>query len=160
MSPTKPRQRRKRDPESTRIAILEAARTILAQDGAEAMSVSRVANLAGVNRGTAYQHFQVKEDLIAATLEWVSYQLLEAVFEEPEVDAAESEEHLDPDQAHLPDVIKRMGRFTIRLAEYAVENWTNSAQALADSTRLLSAPGVPTSVSFMTPLSILYLSTH
>lgn len=122
MSPTKPRQRRKRDPESTRIAILEAAKTILAQDGAESMSVSRVANLAGVNRGTAYQHFQVKEDLIAATLEWVSYQLLEAVFEEPEVDAAESEEHLDPDQAHLPEVIERMGRFTIRLAEYAVEN--------------------------------------
>ena len=122
MSPIKPRQRRKRDPESTRIAILEAAKTILAQDGAEAMSVSRVANLAGVNRGTAYQHFQVKEDLIAATLEWVSLQLLEAVFEEPEVEAAENPEHLDPDQAHLPEVIKRMGRFTIRLAEYAVEN--------------------------------------
>jgi AcrR family transcriptional regulator len=122
MSPTAPRPRRKRDPVSTRIAILEAAQTILARDGAEAMSVSRVANLAGVNRGTAYQHFQVKEELIAATLEWVSQQLLEAVFEQPDVEGEDAGEHLDPDQEHLPEVIRAMGRFTIRLAEYAVEN--------------------------------------
>jgi AcrR family transcriptional regulator len=78
-TPSKPRQRRKRDPESTRSSILEAAKTILAQDGAEGLSVSSVAKLAGVNRGTAYQHFQVKEDLIRATLELVSHQLLDAV---------------------------------------------------------------------------------
>ena len=122
MSPTATRPRRKRDPESTRIAILEAAQTILARDGAEAMSVSRVANLAGVNRGTAYQHFQFKEQLIDATLEWVSQQLLEAVFEQPNPDTEGQEDHLEPDQEHLPEVIRAMGRFTIRLAEYAVEN--------------------------------------
>ena len=81
MSKAKPRERRRRDPEGTRTAILDAAQSILAEDGAEALSVSRVANLAGVNRGTAYQHFLAKEDLIEATMERVSHQLLDAVFE-------------------------------------------------------------------------------
>ena len=80
MPTAQPRQRRKRNPESTRASILEAAKTILARDGAEGLSVSSVAKLAGVNRGTAYQHFQVKEDLIRATLDSVSQQLLDAVF--------------------------------------------------------------------------------
>ena len=86
MSEAKPRERRKRDPEGTRTVILDAAQSILAQDGAEALSVSRVANLAGVNRGTAYQHFLAKEDLIQATMDRVSHQLLEAVFEESDED--------------------------------------------------------------------------
>ena len=60
--------RRKRDPESTREAILEAARQVLAQDGKEGVSVAQVALLAGVNRGTAYQHFQTREQLIDATV--------------------------------------------------------------------------------------------
>src|SRR5438309_1767095 len=51
------RKRRPRDPEGTREAILEAARTRLAADGPEGLSLSEVAHLAGVNRGTAYQHF-------------------------------------------------------------------------------------------------------
>ena len=62
------KKRRARNPEATREAILAAARTILAQDGQEALSLSQVANLAGVNRGTAYQHFETRENLIAATL--------------------------------------------------------------------------------------------
>ena len=122
MPVTKPRQRRRRDPESTRIAILEAAKTVLAQDGAEALSVSRVANLAGVNRGTAYQHFQVKEDLVKATLEWVSVQLVESVFGDPDMTDQETGEQVGPDRAHLPQVINAMARFAVRLAEYAVEN--------------------------------------
>lgn len=122
MAPDQPRKRRKRDPESTRISILEAARTILAQDGAEGLSVSSVAKLAGVNRGTAYQHFQVKEDLVRATLDWVSEQLLEAVFEDADTSGEPPPGHLEPDLAHLPDVINRMAAFNLRLAEYAIEN--------------------------------------
>jgi AcrR family transcriptional regulator len=115
MSLSKPRERRTRNPESTHAAILDAAQTILAQDGAEALSVSRVASLAGVNRGTAYQHFVAKEDLIKATLDRVSHQLLEAVFEE--ADSA-----LVPDLDSLPDIIKRMVIFTMRMAQYTTEN--------------------------------------
>lgn len=122
MPTSKPRQRRKRDPESTRVSILEAAKTILAQDGAEGLSVSSVAKLAGVNRGTAYQHFQVKEDLIRATLDWVSYQLLDAVFEAWDADGKRPEGFPQPDLEHLPDVIDSMAAFNLRLAEYAIEN--------------------------------------
>src|ERR1700722_18657929 len=65
------RTRRPRDPEATREAILEAARTQLAKDGPEGLSLSEVAHLAGVNRGTAYQHFRTREKLIEATPDWV-----------------------------------------------------------------------------------------
>src|SRR5258707_15723611 len=74
------RPRRKRDPEGTREAILEAARQELAQDGKEGVSVAQVALRAGVNRGTAYQHFQTREQLIEATAPSVSEQLYLAVF--------------------------------------------------------------------------------
>ena len=120
MSNTKPRERRRRDPEGTRNAILDAAQSILAEDGAEALSVSWVASLAGVNRGTAYQHFLAKEDLIEATMERVSHQLLEAVFEEEEDHVVD--ESVQPDLHHLPDVIQRMGGFAMRMAMYTVEN--------------------------------------
>jgi AcrR family transcriptional regulator len=122
MPPNPPRERRKRDPEATRISILEAAKTVLARDGAEALSVSSVAKLAGVNRGTAYQHFKVKEELIRATLERVSHQLLEAVFEDGDSGGEPPEGRLVPELANLPDVINRMAAFSLRLADYAVEN--------------------------------------
>jgi AcrR family transcriptional regulator len=73
-------QRRRQDPERTREAILEAASTLLAKDGPEGLSVSQVAQLAKVNRGTAYQHFQTREQLMEATATWVSEKLRHAVF--------------------------------------------------------------------------------
>jgi len=114
--------RRKRDPETTRIAILEAAKTVLARDGAEGLSVSTVAKVAGVNRGTAYQHFQVKEDLVRATLDWVSHQLLDAVFEGGDLDGEVPDDQLRPDREHMDEVIERMAAFNLRLSEYAIEN--------------------------------------
>jgi AcrR family transcriptional regulator len=78
------RARKKRDPERTREAILEAAREVLAQDGKEGLSVVAVAQRAGVNRGTAYQHFQTREQLLEATAAWVSDKLYRAVFGDPE----------------------------------------------------------------------------
>ena len=63
---TQTRTRRSRDPAATREVILEAARALLAKDGPEGISLSEVATLAGVNRGTAYQHFETREKLIEA----------------------------------------------------------------------------------------------
>jgi len=114
--------KRKRDPESTRIAILEAAKTIMARDGAEGLSVSSVAKLAGINRGTAYQHFQLKEDLVRDTLDRVSHQLLEAVFEGGDRGGDAPDGLLQPDLEHMPEVINSMAAFNLRLAEYAIEN--------------------------------------
>lgn len=106
----KRRPRRKRDPEGTREAILEAARQQLAQDGKEGVSVAQVAQRAGVNRGTAYQHFQTREQLIEATAAWVSDKLYREVFGDPEVARTVPLESIDP------------GELTERLAEFAMAN--------------------------------------
>ena len=104
------RTRRKRDPQGTREAILEAARQELAQDGKEGVSVAQVAQRAGVNRGTAYQHFQTREQLIEATASWVSDQLYTAVFG-------------NQDRAGEQPVEKiSIEAITRHLAEFAMEN--------------------------------------
>jgi AcrR family transcriptional regulator len=92
---TEKRARRKRDPDRTREAILEAAREVLAQDGKEGVSVVQVARRAGVNRGTAYQHFQTREQLIEATAAWVSDKLYTAVFGDPALERGEREQPVD-----------------------------------------------------------------
>ena len=104
------RPRRKRDPQSTREAILEAARQQLSQDGKEGVSVAQVAQRAGVNRGTAYQHFQTREQLIEATAAWVSDKLYRSVFGDPAVAA---EPPLDS---------RNIAGITEHLAEFAMEN--------------------------------------
>jgi AcrR family transcriptional regulator len=104
------RKRRPRDPEGTREAILEAARTRLAADGPEGLSLSEVAHLAGVNRGTAYQHFETREKLIKATAEWVSDKLFRAVFGDPETIGERRIEQVD------------VAELTDRLANFAMDN--------------------------------------
>jgi AcrR family transcriptional regulator len=104
------RPRRKRDPEGTREAILQAAGVVLAQDGKEGVSVAQVAQRAGVNRGTAYQHFQTREQLIEATTSWVSERLYRAVFGDPAT---------DPDQPVESISIEAL---TEHVAQFAMEN--------------------------------------
>jgi AcrR family transcriptional regulator len=102
--------RRSRDPVATRAVILEAACRLLAKDGPEGISLSEVALLAGVNRGTAYQHFETREKLIEATLHHVSEQMFRAVFGDPETIGERQIEHVD-----MVDV-------TEKLAHFAMEN--------------------------------------
>jgi AcrR family transcriptional regulator len=104
------RPRRPRDPAATREAILEAARTRLALDGPEGLSLSEVAHLAGVNRGTAYQHFETREKLIQATAEWVSEKLFRAVFGDPATVGERRVEQVD------------VAELTDRLASFAMDN--------------------------------------
>ena len=103
-------KRRPRDPQATREAILEAARSRLAVDGPEGLSLSEVAHLAGVNRGTAYQHFETREKLIQATAEWVSDKLFRAVFGDPETIGERRVEQVD------------VAELTDRLASFAMDN--------------------------------------
>ncbi len=107
---TKAKTRRPRDPAATREVILEAARTRLAKDGPEGLSLVEVAKLAGVNRGTAYQHFETREKLIKATADWVSDKLFRAVFG-------------DPDNVGERDVAQvDVFELTDRLSSFAMEN--------------------------------------
>jgi AcrR family transcriptional regulator len=107
---TEKRARKKRDPQRTREAILEAAREVLAQDGKEGLSVAQVAQRAGVNRGTAYQHFQTREQLIEATAAWVSEKLYRAVFGDPTVARDQAVESIDVESVNK------------HLATFAMEN--------------------------------------
>jgi AcrR family transcriptional regulator len=110
LSAPRKRVRGARNPEGTREAILEAARQVLAQDGKEGLSVSQVARRAGVNRGTAYQHFQTREQLIEATAEWVSDKLFHAVYGD-----------LAPVAGQTVDSVG-VRRVTEHLADFAMEN--------------------------------------
>jgi AcrR family transcriptional regulator len=103
-------KRRVRDPAATRAAILEAASNLLAKDGPEAVSLSAVAHLAGVNRGTAYQHFETREKLVQATIDWVSDRLFRAVFGDPETIGERVVEEVD------------IADLTDRLSAFAMEN--------------------------------------
>jgi AcrR family transcriptional regulator len=98
---------------STREAILAAARTVLASDGPEALSLSKVAHLAGVNRGTAYQHFQTREDLIKATVAWVSEHLSTTIFGGGQ-SAEESRSRLEEERPFYDTIAA--------LVDFAVEN--------------------------------------
>ena len=104
------RKRRPRDPAATRAAILEAARARLAVDGPEGLSLSEVAHLAGVNRGTAYQHFETREKLIKATADWVSDRLFRAVFGDPQTLGERKVEQED------------IAAITDRLVNFAMDN--------------------------------------
>lgn len=105
--------RRRRNPEATRAEILAAARTVLASDGPDGLSLSKVAQLAGVNRGTAYQHFETRDELIKATVAWVSEHLSDAIFGQHE----EAVNLLDPDLQPLAGVISGMVDFTVENPE-------------------------------------------
>lgn len=105
-----PVKRRARDPQATRADIIEAALTLLAKDGPEAISLSAVAVLAGVNRGTAYQHFETRENLVAASLAEVSQRMFRAVFGDPETIGERDVEKVD------------MIATTERMASFAMEN--------------------------------------
>lgn len=102
--------RRPRDPEATREAILEAAGILLARHGPEGVSLAEVAQQAGVNRGTAYQHFATRENLIQVTIQWMSEKMFRAVFGDPETVGERRVDQVDI--ADLAD----------RLAEFAMEN--------------------------------------
>jgi len=110
---TKKRARKKRDPERTREAILEAAREVLAQDGKEGLSVAQVAQRAGVNRGTAYQHFQTREQLIEATASWVSDKLFRAVFGDPAGSRDESDDGIKVGATDVEAVQERLATFAM-----------------------------------------------
>jgi AcrR family transcriptional regulator len=87
--------------------ILEAAGAQLARTGPEGLSVSQVAQRAGVNRGTAYQHFQTREQLLEATTAWVSEKLMREVFYDPALGTRLEIDQVDPEflVTHLAEFV-------------------------------------------------------
>lgn len=104
-------RRNNTDPEATRREILQAALELLSRDGPEALSVAAVARRAGVNRGTAYQHFPTREDLTHATVKWVGERMYDEFYGDHEEAGEEGEVYLP-----APDVAQE------RLTRFAIEN--------------------------------------
>ncbi|MEW1751944.1 TetR/AcrR family transcriptional regulator [Streptomyces angustmyceticus] len=67
--PKQPQQERSR---ATRLKLLEAAVSCLAEHGWSGSTVSVVAERAGVSRGAAQHHFRTREDLFTAAVEHVA----------------------------------------------------------------------------------------
>jgi AcrR family transcriptional regulator len=93
--PTNARSRR------TRAALLAAARAILEHDGFEALTMTAVADRAGVTRRAAYMHFPSRTELVAALFDHVAdtaglAESLSAVWQAPDAAAT-----LDAWAAHL-----------------------------------------------------------
>lgn len=87
------KKRRPRDPVASRAVILDAAAGLPSRDGPDGVTLSAVTELAGVNRGTAYQHFETREKLVDATMQMVSDRIF------PEIAAQLADEN--PDQPKL-----------------------------------------------------------
>ena len=100
--------RARRNPEKTRQVILDVAGRMMAADGPKGLSVSKVAQEAGVNRGTAYHHFQTREQLIAASIEHVSQRLYGEVF------LHQASGH----SANPRDLIEKLANFAIENPEF------------------------------------------
>src|SRR6188768_4100569 len=105
------------DPLATRREILQAAVEVIAEDGPETLSVTEVARRAGVNRGTAYQHFPTREDLAHATAQWVSEQMYNAFY--GDVDALTADDHVYPADLAL----ERLSRFAMDNPELSRAWW-------------------------------------
>jgi AcrR family transcriptional regulator len=93
--PTNARSRR------TRAALLSSARKVLERDGFEALTMTAVAEDAGVTRRAAYMHFRSRSDLVAALFDYVADveglgKSLEQVWKAPDALSA-----LDEWAAHL-----------------------------------------------------------
>ena len=67
---------------ATRQAILSAAKSLLAEQGRDALNMSRVARRARINRGTTYLHYDSREALLLDTLEDVSRELCAEIFDQ------------------------------------------------------------------------------
>ena len=79
MSESPTQKTRTRNPEQTRAKLLQATIDLLADKGADALSMKEVARVAKVSRGVAYQHFEHRDHLLSEAKTWLSERLLESL---------------------------------------------------------------------------------
>ncbi len=63
----------------TETRILEAALEVFADQGPEEARIDDFVRAAGISRGTFYNHFQSVDELRAATSEWMTRELIDAI---------------------------------------------------------------------------------
>jgi len=62
---------RRRDKQESREALLRAATELFAESGFDGPSLAAICERAGYTRGVFYVHFQSRNELVAAVVEWV-----------------------------------------------------------------------------------------
>lgn len=62
--------------------ILRAATDVFAEQGFAAVTVAEIANRAGIGKGTVYEYFTSKEELLFAVFEWINERIFERISEE------------------------------------------------------------------------------
>jgi AcrR family transcriptional regulator len=70
-----------KNPENTRIKLLQATVDLVAKKGADALEMKEVASTANVSRAVAYRHFADRDHLLREAKQWLSDRLLESVTE-------------------------------------------------------------------------------
>src|SRR5687768_10453743 len=63
----------------TETRILQAAVQVFADQGPDAPTIDDFVREAGVSRGTFYNYFQSTDELLAATSEWLTRELIEKI---------------------------------------------------------------------------------
>ena len=95
---------RRRDPQATYEAILDAAEALMAERGPEGLTVSEVAHRAAVNRTTAYQHFRTRDEVITAVVGRLSNQVKRVL--EAEMSLGERIDHIVKLHLDRPEIAR------------------------------------------------------
>ena len=61
--------------------ILRAATEVFAEQGFAAVTVAEIANRAGIGKGTVYEYFTSKDELLFAVFEWMNEKIFERIAE-------------------------------------------------------------------------------
>ena len=85
------RKKRVRNPLRTRTKLLQATVDLIAEKGADALSLKEAAIRANLSRGVAYQHFRDRDSLLREAKSWISHRLADGI---QQLDAAPLEERI------------------------------------------------------------------
>ena len=97
-------KRRNRNYEDTHRVLIEKAVELIADLGADSVSVSALARATRINRSTVYYHFDSRESLIAAVRHWSSDELAKGINLDPAREAGI--EHIPSFVLKNPEIIK------------------------------------------------------
>ncbi|MFA7604374.1 MAG: helix-turn-helix domain-containing protein [Novosphingobium sp.] len=75
MNAPRPAQRRNKGFDETHRELIATALKLIAERGAEALSITALARAMGINRTTVYYHFESREALLRGVANWAATQL-------------------------------------------------------------------------------------